>query len=169
MVIVGTGVDLSDGSDFSLEKLAKQIGNSSGAASEFMFMMGLLAASLSSALTVAMGAAIACQSLMGRATDEGRIDEEWGESSWHYRGIIVMQLIVSFGIVAAGFDTVFVIMLSQIVGGVLLPTVSFCLLICNVMKRRGRRRSWGLPHTHDAADAAKLDYGVRYVTACLTV
>ena len=44
VVIVGTGVDLSDGSEFSLSKLTKQIGLSSGAASEFMFVGGATAA-----------------------------------------------------------------------------------------------------------------------------
>jgi len=126
VVIVGTGVDLSDGSEFSLSKLTKQIGLSSGSASEFMFVGGLFAASLSSALTVALGAAIACQSLLST----GPADQSWASDSKRYRGIVVVQLVLSCVCVGLGINTVSLIMLSQVVGGVLLPTVSFCLLVC---------------------------------------
>jgi len=126
VVIVGTGIDLSDGSDFSLSKLTKHIGVSSGPASEFMFVGGLFAASLSSALTVALGAAIACQSLLST----GPADESWAPDSKSYRGIVAFQLVLSCVCVGLGINTVSLIMLSQVVGGVLLPTVSFCLLVC---------------------------------------
>eukprot|EP00656_Telonema_subtile_P044836 TRINITY_DN5109_c0_g1_i2.p1 TRINITY_DN5109_c0_g1~~TRINITY_DN5109_c0_g1_i2.p1 ORF type:complete len:593 (+),score=110.96 TRINITY_DN5109_c0_g1_i2:170-1948(+) len=131
IIIVGTGIDLSDGESYSLEKLTKQIGAQSGSVSEALFLGGLLAASLSSSLTVAMVAAIACQSLLANpGLVNGEEDLSWASDSWRYRGVIVMQLVLSFCVVGAGFDTVTVIMLSQVVGGVLLPTVAFCLLVC---------------------------------------
>ena len=50
---------------------------------QYLFGVGLFAASLSSALTVALGAAIACQSLLST----GPADESWAPDSKRYRGV----------------------------------------------------------------------------------
>ena len=69
IVIVGTGDDLENGEDFDLNNLARTLKESAGSTCEALFLFGLGAASLSSGLTVAMGAALACQSLLSGLDD----------------------------------------------------------------------------------------------------
>ncbi|GMH81433.1 hypothetical protein TrST_g12009 [Triparma strigata] len=169
IIIVGTGDELEDGETFDLNNLARTLKDSAGKTSEVLFLFGLAAASLSSGLTVAMGCALACQSLFSgldvgakarqrtdsessnvevsvttrlsqrdeshNNDDDMLIDllpkkEPWAAGGWRFRGIIILQLLVSFCVVTSGLDTVGVIVLSQVFGGVLLPTLCFCLLIC---------------------------------------
>ncbi|GMH62843.1 hypothetical protein TL16_g03566 [Triparma laevis f. inornata] len=170
IIIVGTGDELEDGEEFNLNNLARTLKDSAGQTSEVLFLFGLAAASLSSGLTVAMGCALACQSLFSgldtvgtearqrtesessnveasvttrlsqrdetnNTDDDMLIDllpkkEPWAAGGWRFRGIIILQLLVSFCVVTSGLDTIGVIVLSQVFGGVLLPTLCFCLLIC---------------------------------------
>ena len=45
--------------------------------------------------------------------DNGKDIMPWAPNSKRFRGVIIWQLVISFIVVSAGFDTVFVILVSQ--------------------------------------------------------
>ena len=64
VLLVGTGSTVSEGRDFGVKDLSDTLESKVGSSSVFLFVFGLFAASFSSALTIALGAAFTCQSLL---------------------------------------------------------------------------------------------------------
>ena len=71
IVVTGTGVadaddDDNDDADFTIEDLTSTLKRVEGKSASYGFGVGLYAAAYSSAISVALGAALTCQSLLGR-------------------------------------------------------------------------------------------------------
>ena len=72
IVVTGTGVgdaddyDDDDSSDFTIEDLTSTLKRTEGKSAAYGFGFGLYAAAYSSAISVALGASLTCQSLLGR-------------------------------------------------------------------------------------------------------
>jgi Mn2+/Fe2+ NRAMP family transporter len=68
IVIVGAPIDITDGEAFQIEDLSTKITESVGRLARDVFCIGLFAASFSSALTIALSAAVAAQTLLSTFT-----------------------------------------------------------------------------------------------------
>ncbi|KAH8067052.1 hypothetical protein JL720_12562 [Aureococcus anophagefferens] len=91
------------------------------------FGLGLYAAAFSSALTVALGAALCCASLLAHDDD----DRRWRQPDGPYtRGVIVFVVLVAVVVGSSGASTVGVVLMAQVINGVLLPVVALCLVLC---------------------------------------
>ena len=56
--------------------------------------------------------------------DNGKDIMPWAPNSKRFRGVIIWQLVISFIVVSAGFDTVFVILVSQATSPIIHPPAS---------------------------------------------
>jgi Mn2+/Fe2+ NRAMP family transporter len=68
IVIVGAPIDINDGEAFQIEDLSAKITESVGRVARDVFCIGLFAASFSSAITIALSAAVAGQTLLSTFT-----------------------------------------------------------------------------------------------------
>ncbi|KAH8065071.1 hypothetical protein JL722_1970 [Aureococcus anophagefferens] len=131
VLIVATGAGVArhvdDDGAFSVESLVDALRAAEGGFAVACFGLGLYAAAFSSALTVALGAALCCASLLAHDDD----DRRWRQPDGPYtRGVIVFVVLVAVVVGSSGASTVGVVLMAQVINGVLLPVVALCLVLC---------------------------------------
>ena len=131
VLIVATGAGVArhvdDDGAFSVESLVDALRAAEGGFAVACFGLGLYAAAFSSALTVALGAALCCASLLAHDDD----DKRWRQPDGPYtRGVIVFVVVVAVVVGSSGASTVGVVLMAQVINGVLLPVVALCLVLC---------------------------------------
>lgn len=155
IMIIGDGVEKvedQDGSAFTILYMADLIEEAVGIPGLWVFGIGFIAAAISSVITVALAAALTCDSMLGERKDETNQDEEGQKQreidnhhlpTWLYYGIMFFTLAVATIVIGAGAPSEKVIEVAQVFNGCLLPVFSTCLLIClndeNIMKKRPQK------------------------------
>ena len=122
MGILMTGAAV--GSPFSFEGLAATLMERLGPWAGPVFAFGLFAAGFSSAITAPLAAALTARGLFAA----GR-EERWADRSWRYRSIWIAVLLSGVLLALTGVRPIPAILLAQAMNGVLLPFVSFFLLV----------------------------------------
>lgn len=121
-----TGEDEADGK-FTVSGLVDALRGAEGPFAVWCFGLGLYAAAFSSALTVALGAALCCASLLAA----GAAEPEWAmPHGRHARAVILGVCLVAFVVGASGAPALPVVLVAQVTNGVLLPVVALCLVLC---------------------------------------
>lgn len=139
IVVIGSDIEIQDDKEFGVEDLGYRIGESLGDEIKVLFCIGLYAAAYSSAITVALGAALSAKQVFfdGREKEElppaqcgCTANARWDSTGLYFRG--VLAACVGFGVLvsAAGLPTVEVIIVAQVVNGLLLPAITVCLYVC---------------------------------------
>ena len=118
--------DVGDG-PFSVERLVDTLRRAEGDTAVMCFGLGLWAAAFSSALTVALGAAQCCASLLAESDD----DADWAvPDGRRARAVVLLVVAIAVVVGASGASTVDVVLAAQVVNGLLLPVVALCLVLC---------------------------------------
>lgn len=154
VVVVGSGIDLEPGTEFTVESLGESIRQSKGETAAYFFCIGLYAASYSSAIAMPLG--IACTlkqvfldgrnelpSASAAADSDGKeapLLKGWtgGGSKFarfdskgiYFRLSMVVCVVFATVVAAAGAPTVPVVFAAQVVNGILLPFLTVCLVLC---------------------------------------
>ncbi len=138
VLVVGTAVD----PPLAFDALSRALRERMGAWAETLFVYGLLAAGLSSAITAPLAAAVTARSLLSRRESEegdGR-DAVWRERSWRFRSVWLLVLVTGMGFGLAQVKPIPAIILAQVLNGLLLPFVAvFLLLLVNDARLMGRK------------------------------
>ena len=137
VLVVGTSI----ASDFSYEALSQSLGTTLGPWAAAFFGLGLGAAGISSALTAPLAASLTAQSMLGDDTQP-----EWQEkgSKFKYIWIAVLLIGVTFGVLQV--QPVPAIILAQALNGIILPLVTFFLLLmvndANLLDKKHINAMW---------------------------
>ncbi len=138
-IVISAAVALGGaGQTMVISEIAKQLEPVMGGASKWVFGFGLLAAGLTSAITAPLAAAYATCGCMG-----------WGTKIFEFRFRLIFSLVILVGLVAClvfpgGKSPAQLIILAQFANGLLLPVLTFFLLVVMNNRRLLGRHSNGI-------------------------
>jgi len=120
VLVVGTSIP----TEFTYEALSQSLGSTLGTWASAFFGVGLAAAGISSALTAPLAASLTVQSIIGDDTLP-----EWKEKGSKFKLIWIAVLLIGLTFGMLQVQPVPAIILAQALNGIILPLVTFFLLL----------------------------------------